>query len=79
MRPYDWGEDMNSIRGWFNKGDWGREGFLTAVLRLTYSLSEWVAYGRGLHSSMIQLNLSRFGHCQIDANQRNPQKWLTLS
>jgi len=40
-RNIDLGEDMNSIRGWFNKGDWGQDGFLTAVVRLTYSLSEW--------------------------------------
>jgi len=35
--------------------------------------------GTGLHSSTIQLNLNHFGHCQTGANQRIPQKVLTLS
>jgi len=36
-------------------------------------------YGRGLHSSTFQLNLSRSSHCRTEANQRIPQKVLTLS
>ena len=34
---------------------------------------------KGLHSSTFQLNLSPSNHYQIDANQRIPQKVLTLS
>ena len=35
--------------------------------------------GRGLHSSTLQHNLSRFCHSQSDTYQRVPQKLLTLS
>jgi len=34
---------------------------------------------RGLQSSIFQLNLSRFGHCQTETTERIPQKVLTLS
>ena len=37
--------DITNVTDWFNKGNWGNGGFLNAMVRLLYSLSEWFAYG----------------------------------